>query len=145
MTINPDYIQHAVLPPSPRMQFVGRDGILTGPAMQFLQNLHDRLNGLTPIVSCECTGTNVLTLTPVRPSPLVDKYTSYTGFAFVGANTSTGTMTGFVDLPSGPLATIKVYINRGATQASTNDVIAGSFYVAFFVDSLDGGNGGFVL
>jgi len=114
--------------------------------VELLRQLRDQNLGGSRIIPCTATGTNVLVLTPNHPvAPVIERYNDFDAFAFVAANNSTGAVTATVVPATGTLATIKVYKTNGAAQAGAGDVVAGSFYLAFFVDALDAGAGGFVL
>jgi hypothetical protein len=101
------------------------------------------MNRVTP---CNASSvSNVITLTPLTASPLIEAYRDFEIYGFVADASSTGSVTMTVVPKKGSLATIKAYKSNGATQAGSGDVVSGSFYLAIYVDSLDGGNGGFVL
>jgi len=120
-------------------------GQLTRHGTQLLTAMREHVVGSNRITPCSATGTNVITLTPNDDAPLIEKYVDYECFAFVAANTSTGSVTMTVVPRKGTLSTLKAFKSNGSTQAAAGDVVAGSFYLAFFVDSLDSGSGGFVL
>jgi hypothetical protein len=97
-------------------------------------------------VPCNCTNTgNVYKWTPLNISPSVSNYYSYWSFPFVASATSTGAVTATVVPQTGTLATLPVYKTNGSAQASSGDITIGLFYVAYFVDYLNSGNGGFVI
>lgn len=125
-------------------------GALNSAGINVLTDLLDYIQGSSRLIPCEETGTNVLALTQLSVSPLISYYNDYDGFQFVAAATSTGLVTANVtvvqgQVVQGTLATLKVFKNNGATQATTGDVVLGSFYILFYVNSLDGGAGGFAL
>lgn len=116
--------------------------------MRFLQMLfawHNFIVGMNRSTPCNASGTNVITLTPLTAHPLIEKYVAFEQYGFVAANTSTGAVTATVVPKKGTLSTLKVYKTDGAAQAGSGDVVAGSFYWAVYVDSLDAGAGGLVL
>ena len=131
--------------PQQHLAFVGPDGKLTQTGLLFLQGLWQRNLAGNRIIPCHAAGTNVITLTPLGAHPLIEGYRSYDAFAFTAANTSTGAVTATVVPDVGTLGTIKAYKTNGAAQAGSGDVVANSFYLAFFCDHLDGGAGGLVL
>lgn len=120
-------------------------GKLTQNGIQTLQGLIGFLNGTNRIVPCNASGTNVITLTMLKTSPMVTQYCDFDTFRAVAANTTTGLVTALVATPSGNLGTIKVFKTNGSAQATSGDVTSGLLYDFTFVDSLDSGNGGFVL
>jgi len=140
-------IAHPLTPPSPRLQLVDKSGLLSSPGLSQMQQIYKLLNGLVPTIACDCTGTNTLTLTPVNISPQVQRYVAFLGIAFVAADTSTGTVSAYLSLPAptGDLDTLPVYKDNGGTAAGAGDIVAGRFYLLYFVDSVNSGNGGFVL
>lgn len=125
--------------------FIEADGRLSRHGSKFINDVREHVVGSNRITPCSASGTNVITLTPNDDAPLIEKYVDYEQFPFVAANTSNGAVTMTVVPRKGTLATLKAYIANGATQASTGDVVAGSFYIASYVDSMDAGAGGFVL
>ena len=120
-------------------------GKLTQNGIQTLQALVNFLTGMNRIVPCNASGTNVITLTMLQTSPQIPQYSDFDTFRAVAANTTTGPVTALVATPSGNLATIKVFKTNGSAQAGNGDVTSGLLYDFTFVDSLDSGNGGFVL
>lgn len=145
--VAPAAMTPSITPPNPRIAFVDtKSGLLTAnTGMQILTQHHQALNGLTPTISCTCTTVgNVYTLTPFPVSPNVANYFSYWGFAFVAPATSTGTVTATVTPNTGMLPILPVYIAHGATPAGNTDLTINLFYILYYVDTLNGGNGGFV-
>lgn len=125
-------------------------GILNSNGIGVLTDLLNYIIGSSRVIPCEETGTNVLALTQLSISPLIQRYNDYDIYQFVAAATSTGLITANVTVVQGTvvqgtLATLKVFKSNGAIQATTGDVVLGSFYLLIYVDSLDGGAGGFVL
>lgn len=116
-----------------------------------LERLRGYVNGGGRIFACMATGTNVITLTPNGHgdedgvSPLLEGYRFGDAFAFWAEITSTGAVTATVVPKSGSLSTIKVYRTNGSAQAGSGDVVANSFYVAWYVPILDSNAGGLVL
>jgi hypothetical protein len=120
-------------------------GNLTAHGMQVFNGWYNHINGMNRIIPCNASGQNVITLTPLTASPLLEKYNDFDFFAFVAADSSTGAITATVAPRNGTLSTLKVYNAPGTVQASTGDIGAGGFYMMAYVDSLDSGAGGFVL
>lgn len=136
-----------IIPPSARIPFVDKEtGVLsTSGGLNVLQQMFTSINGLVPTLACDVAGSNVLTLTPVAISPQVIGYVSFLGMAFVAQNNSAGLVTAMLNLPTGTLDTLPVYKDRGATQAAAGDILQNRFYIVYYVDTLNSGNGGFVL
>jgi len=122
-----------------------RTGLPTIDFLAQLQQVREYVNGTSRIIPCSASGTNLITLTPNDAAPLIERYNDFDGFAFVAAESSTGAVTATVVPKKGTLGALKVYVANGSAQAGNADITAGLFYIAFFVDSLDGGAGGFVL
>lgn len=120
-------------------------GCLSEHGLELLSAWYNFIVGMNRITPCNATGTNVITLTPLTASPLIEKYQDYELFSFVAANTSDGSVTATVMPRKGTLATLKVYKTNGSAQAGSGDVVSGSLYLAIYNDALDAGAGGFVL
>jgi len=120
-------------------------GKLTEYGVQVFNGWYNHINGSNRIIPCNASGQNVITLTPLAASPLIDKYNDYEVFAFVGVDTSTGSVTATVVPRKGALATLKVYTSPGLAQAGSGDVDSSGLYLLVYNDALDGGAGGFVL
>lgn len=125
-------------------------GALNPTGINILTDLLNYIQGSSRLIPCEETGTNVLALTQLSISPLISQYNDYDVFQFVAAATSTGLVTANVtvvqgQVTQGTLPTLNVYKSNGAAQATTGDVVLGSFYFLVYVDALNGGLGGFVL
>lgn len=127
------------------LQFVDENGRLTQYAAQCLTQWREYIVGANRVVPCNASGTNVVELTPLDSGPLIEKYVDHEIFVFNAANTSTGDVTATVVPRTGTLATLKVYVDDGATQATTGDVIQNCIYLAIYASHLDGGLGGLVL
>ena len=91
------------------------------------------------------TASNLITLTLLPSQPQVNQYADFDQYGFIADVTSTGSVTAKVVTAQGTLATLNVYKTNGAAQAGTGDVVSGSQYFLAYVDSLNGGAGGFVL
>jgi hypothetical protein len=94
-----------------------------------------------PIVSCNASGTNSITLTPITASQQPALYSNFQVFAFVPVSTTTAA----VSLQVGTLPSESVYIAPGI-QAGAGTFVAddGPYYVAY--GSLVAGSGpGFLL
>lgn len=120
-------------------------GCLSEHGLQILTQWYNFIVGMNRITPCNASGTNVITLTPLAASPLIESYADFEVYSFVAANTSTGSVTMTVAPKSGTLATLKAYKTNGAAQAGVGDIVAGSHYLAIYNDALDSGAGGFVL
>lgn len=140
----------SLTPPNPRIQLVetskDKAGMLTSTGLSIMQQHHKTINGLTPVISCTCVNVgNVYTLTPFNVSPDVLNYYSYFGFAFVASATSTGTVSATVVPTTGSLPTLPVLKSHGAAAAGANDLTVNLFYIFYYVDTLNSGNGAFVV
>lgn len=135
----------SLLQPAQKNPFVDGAQLLTNNGWQVLQGIFGFVNGTCRIIPCNASGTNVITLTMLQVSPLVKGYFDYDTYRAVAANTSTGTVTALVVTPQGTLATLKVFKSNGASQATAGDIVSGLLYDFTYVDSLDSGNGGFVV
>lgn len=120
-------------------------GSLTSHGLQLLAKFRDYVNGGNRVIPCSADGTNVITLTPNDATPFLEKYIDHEVFVFEAAATSTGTVTATVVPKTGELATLKVYVSGGSTQANAGDVVSGRLYLAIYNSSLDSDAGGFVL
>lgn len=109
------------------------------------QKWREFMVGMNRITPCNATGTNVITLTPLDASPLIEKYVDFESYRFIAADGSTGGVTATVVPKTGSLATLKVYKDNGSTQATAGDIVAGNLYELIYVDALDTAAGGFVL
>jgi hypothetical protein len=145
MTIPASAIGTPIPRPTDQTPFVNENGNLTAHGLQLLTAYREFIVGMSRIIPCSASGTNVITLTPNTASPLLEKYLDFDVFPFVAAANSTGAVTMTVVPRKGTLATLKAYITNGSAQANTGDLTAGLFYQAWFVDSLDSGAGGFVI
>ena len=133
--------------PRPNSQFPFVDvktGNLSEHGNQLLTAWYNFIVGMNRVTPCNATGTNVISLTPLTASPLIEAYRDYEIYGFVAENSSVVPVTATVTPRNGTLATLNVYKTDG-TQATLGDVLAGSFYLLIYVDSLDAANGGFVL
>lgn len=138
-------IQTPIPKPNEQAPFVDANGVLTLHGLTLLTKWHNRMVGTARLIPCEATGTNVITLTPLSPSPLIEKYDAFDTFVFAAVETSTGSVTATVVPKSGTLATLKVYKTDGAAQAGAGDIVDNSVYFFVFADHLDSANGGFVV
>lgn len=120
-------------------------GRATDYFLQVMQKFREHQNAGNRMVPCNASGTNVITLTPLDASPLLDRYNDFEEFGFVAPNTTTGPVTMTVVPKTGTLATLKAYVTNGSAQADTGDIVQDQFYRAVFVDSLDSSSGGFVI
>lgn len=139
-------VQTPIPKPNPTSPFTASDtGALTEHGLQLLSKWHARMVGTSRLIPCEAAGKNLISLTPLSPSPTIEKYDAFDTFQFVAAITSDGSVTATVVPKSGTLDTLKVYKTNGAAQAGAGDVVAGSLYMAVYNDALDSAAGGFVL
>jgi hypothetical protein len=120
-------------------------GALSEHGLQLLSQWYNFIVGMNRNTPCNASGKNVITLTPLAASPLIEKYADFEMYTFVAAQTSDSAVTATVVPKKGALATLKVYITGGAAQAGAGDVVAGSLYLAIYNDALDAGAGGLVL
>lgn len=111
-----------------------------------LQQTRDYVVNMSRRFPCNAsTSSNVITLTLLSVQPSLTQYADYDDFGFVADATSTGLLSALVVTANNTFATLNVYKNNGGTQATTNDITAGRQYWLTFTDSLNSGNGGFVL
>lgn len=132
--------------PNQRVALVDpQTGNLSSSGVGILTDMYNYFVGTSRVIPCEETGTNVLALTMLKVSPLINQYNDYDVYKFVAAATSTGNVTAFVTTPHGALPTLNVYKTNGSAQATTGDVQIGLQYDLTYVDSLNSAAGGFVL
>lgn len=135
LTKSPDRPQRA-------LQFVdSRTGLLTEFGFNILDQIWRQVAAGYVTVPCTAAGTNVIVLTPRLHKEGSAAIADNMGFSFRAGATSTGDVT----LGVGAQTPVKAYKDAGATQATTGDVVNGSFYVAYFVQALDAGAGAYVL
>lgn len=120
-------------------------GCLTEHGLQLLSQIQGFIVGMNRITPCNATGKNVVTLTPLDASPLIEKYVDYEIYSFAAAQTSDGSVTATVVPRDGALGTLKVFKNDGAAQAGAGDLVANSVYLLVYADHLDSSAGGFVI
>lgn len=126
--------------------FVDGSGNLTISGKQAMDALFNFVNGCSRFIPCNAsTTTNVITLTMLATSPLVKQYSDFDTYQFVADATSTGNLSALVVTPQGSLTTLNVYKTNGSTRAGSGDVTSGLQYQLTYTDSLNSGNGGFVL
>jgi hypothetical protein len=128
-------------------QFVNpQTGTLSPHGAALMNNWHRFGVGMNRITPCDATtASNVITLTPLTASPLIEKYVAYETFGFVADATVTGPVTMTVAPIKGTLSTLNVYMQNGGVIAGAGSIVAGRFYLASYVDTLNGGAGGFVI
>ncbi len=169
-TIPAAYQPHPLTAPTAKVAFIHVDGEsqardplaghLHGTGLQVLQQLVSFINGMVRVFPCSATGTNTISLIANSVSPQIGfigavgtnaGYVDYDVFSAVAANTSTGPVSAAVTTAASTnaaartLATLKVFKTNGSARADNGDITAGLHYTFTFVDSLDSGNGGFVL
>lgn len=132
--------------PQDKYQFVSGDTFrLTQYGLQTLEQMWNQLSATFGIVPCEATtALNVITLRPRLNGEGGRTYGDHMAFSFVADATTTGSVTAKV-VGDNTLATIKVYIDGGATQAGNNDILINRLYLLFYNSALDTGAGGLVL
>lgn len=123
---------------------------LSGTARLALQQMHDYVVNMCRTFPCNSSTTNnVITLTLLTISPSLVQYADYDSFRFVADASTSGTVTALVvtnvNNNATSLATLPVYKNNGGTAAGNGDITSGNQYDFTFVDSLNSGNGGFVM
>jgi hypothetical protein len=128
------------------IQFVDSSGKLTQNGFAALDAVFNFVNGCCRFIPCNASTTsNVITLTMLSTSPLVKGYADFDTFRFVADATSTGLLSAKVVTPQGALTALNIYKSNGSAQATTGDITINLQYDLTFVDSLNSGNGGFVL
>jgi hypothetical protein len=120
-------------------------GCLSQHGLSLFSQYYNFMVGMNRLTPCNATGKNVITLTTLDASPLIEKYVDYEVYSFVAEQTSDGSVTMTVVPRDGALATLNAYKTNGSAQAGAGDVVAGSLYLAIYNDALDAGAGGFVL
>jgi len=106
-----------------------------------LDEIWQQIAGGFPIVPCQCSGTNALTLTPILNEVGGDNVGNYMAWSFVAANNSTGLVTANI----GTIGSLNVYKDGGVNQAGAGDIIANRLYVLVYNSALNAGTGGYVL
>lgn len=145
MTIPAAAIGSPIAKPNGTVAFVDDKGVLTQSGLQLLSEYRDFIVGMNRVTPCNASGKNLITLTPLTASPLIEKYVDYEIFTFRAAQTSDGSVTATVVPKKGALATVKVYKTNGTAQAGSGDVVADAVYMAIYAEHLDSGAGGLVL
>ena len=130
----------------------GRDGLPSMEAVQHFERMRNYVSGAGRIIPCSCSTTdNVLTLTPNGhgsedgEGPLIEGYRFGDMYLFVADASTTNSVTATVVPKSGTLATLKVYITNGATQAGNGDITSGRVYMGVYAYNLDSDAGGIVI
>ena len=114
-------------------------------ALQMIEQIWNQIAAGPGIVSCNAVTTgNVIALTPRLHREGARTYGQHFIWAFTADATTTAAVTAFVTDGTDALATIKVYITDGATQAGNNDFIIGRTYLLIYDAALDAAAGGFV-
>lgn len=121
-------------------------GALTQHGILLLSAWYNFIVGMNRVTPCNAsTSSNVITLTPLTASPVIEGYRDFEMYGFVADATTTNSVTMTVVPKSGTLSTLKAYKTNGSAQAGNNDVVQNSFYIAVYCDHLDSSAGGFVL
>jgi hypothetical protein len=132
--------------PSDRLPVIGHGGTYALDELRRQNHLRDYMVGMGRIIPCSASTTsNFITLQPNENAPLLEGYRFGDIYLFVADASSTGSVTATVVPKSGTLATLKVYINGGASQAGNGDITAGRVYMGVYVYSLDSNAGGIVI
>lgn len=142
--------------PIPRIDLSTRlvnpeNGVPDTHGLQRIERLRAYVTGMGRRIPCAASGTDVITLTPNGhgsedgEAPVIEGYVFGDSYLFWAENTSTADVTATVVPKTQTLATLKVYIDDGATQATAGDVVQDSVYEAFYAPHLDSNNGGLVL
>lgn len=131
---------------------VEKTGELSTRGVQRMEQLRGYVSGMGRIIPCSCSSlSNVLTLTPNGhgdedgDAPRIEGYVFGDIYLFVADANSTGSVTATVVPKTGTLATLKVYINGGASQAGAADVTSGHVYLGVYAYNLDANAGGIVI
>lgn len=120
-------------------------GMLTAEGQAFLEGMHRQWCAGHVIVPCLATGKNEIILEPEIQAEGGFAYVDGIAYCFAAAETSDGPVTAFVRTGKyGDLATIKAFVDAGANQADSGDIVAGSIYLFVYHSTLDAGGGGFV-
>lgn len=129
-------------PPLLGSPITDRGGLLIQSGQQLLDRIWRQVAAGHVVIPCEAvTASNVITLTPKLHPNGAEDLGDHMTFAFTADATSTGSVTAIV----GAIPEIKVYVNGGADQAGTGDVVSDKTYFGTYVAALDSGNGGLVL
>ena len=114
--------------------------------VQMIEQIWNQIAAGPGIISCNAVTTgNVIALTPRLHKEGARTYGQHFIWAFTADATTSAAVTAFVTDGTTPLATIKVYITDGATQAGLNDITAARTYLLIYDAALDSNAGGFVL
>ena len=114
--------------------------------VQMIEQIWNQIAAGPGIISCNAVTTgNVIALTPRLHKEGARTYGQHFIWAFTADATTSAAVTAFVTDGTTPLATIKVYITDGATQAGLNDIIIGRTYLLVYDSALDAGAGGLIL
>jgi len=116
-------------------------GLATGNQNLSLFDTMFNAVGLLTAVPCSCSGTNTIALTPQSNTATQTIYANYQLYAFVAANTSTGSVT--VNVNS--IGALNLYLSDGATQAGSGNLVAGAYYLIAYNSALNTGSGGFQI
>ena len=114
-------------------------GFLTGAGLALFQQYWRQIAAGFTVTACDATGTNAVTLTPIMHEEGGSALADHMPFAFELPASLSDVMT----IKVGENAFYKAYTSLGRAQATTGDFLAGDVLLALFVQSLDGGAGGF--
>lgn len=132
--------------PKEQFKFINLDtGRLTDYGVKTLEAIWNQIAAGPGIISCNAVTTgNVIALTPRMHREGARAYGQHFVWAFTADATTSAAVTAFVTDGTDALATIKVYITNGASQAGLNDITATRSYLFLYNSAFDGGAGGFV-
>ena len=127
-------------------------GIYTPQELDRQERARAYVTGAGRIIPCSCvSSSNFLTLTPNGhgdedgEGPLIEGYRFGDIYLFVADASSTASVTATVVPKTGTLATLKVYIASGATQAGNGNITSGNVYLGVYAYNLDSNAGGIVI
>lgn len=112
----------------------------TNPIMSELDDNFAALGNIS-YVPCIASGTNSITLTPQANTPAVNGYSQLQGFAFLAAQTNSGS----VQLRVNALTILSCFklTALGPAALAAGDIRATGYYVAIYDANLSSGSGGF--
>lgn len=131
-SIPAQYVPQPITNPNARAPLVDEKGMLTSTGLRLLQNFHDLLNGISPIIPCNCSSNGLkYTLTPLDVAPNVPNYYAFWSFAFTADATSTGLVTATVVPNTGVLPTL-IVVKPNGPQANAGDILINNQYIFTF-------------
>lgn len=97
--------------------------------------------GTMAVVQCTASGTNTIALAPNTNMPTQAAYATDQLYGFIAANTTTGAIT--INVSS--LGAKNLYKIDGVTQAGSDDILSGSYYMVVYNAALNSAAGGFQI